>query len=134
MDKVFTTELAVYIGDINYGGHLGHDRLITLLHQARLDFLQQLGANELDCFGCGLIMRRLQVDYLAEAFLRDVLHVEMRVTQLKQARFNLTYRIRRGETLIARAETLMVAFDYRSRQVCALPEAFVQALSEEAHG
>ena len=29
-----TTRLTVRIGDINYGGHLGHDRLITLLHQA----------------------------------------------------------------------------------------------------
>lgn len=134
MNKIFTTNLRVQIGDINYGGHLGHDRLITLLHQARLDFLTQLGGGdctESACFGVGLIMRRLQVEYLAEAFLRDELCVQMQVKELKGARFVLHYQVLRGKDLIASAETLMAAFDYQRRRVCPLPEVFIQALQSK---
>ena len=39
----FTTTLDVRISDINYGNHLGHDSLISLLHEARMRFLKQTG-------------------------------------------------------------------------------------------
>lgn len=128
MAKVFTTTLKVRIGDINYGGHLGHDRLITLLHQARCDFLAALGASEADCFGVGLIMRSLSVDYLGEAFYGDRLSVTMTVEALRTTRFMLSYQLTKEDKVIASAKTLMVAFDYQARKVMALPQAFVEAV------
>ena len=35
----FATELEVRVGDVNYGGHLGNDALLGLLHEARIRFL-----------------------------------------------------------------------------------------------
>jgi len=127
-----TTRLTVRIGDINYGGHLGHDRLITLLHQARLDWLHALGAEETNCFGAGLIMRHLTCDYRAEAFLGDALDIAMHVGDLRRTAFTLHYRVCRGETLIAEAATEMVAFDYHAHKIIALPPAFAAALGETA--
>ena len=127
-----TTRLTVRIGDINYGGHLGHDRLITLLHQARLDWLRALGAEENNCFGAGLIMRRLVCDYRAEAFLGDALDITMHADELRRTAFTLHYRVCRGETLIATVSTEMVAFDYQARKIIALPPAFAAALGEPA--
>lgn len=130
----FTTTLTVRVGDINYGGHLGHDRLITLLHQARCDFLQTLGLSEADCAGVALIMRRLEVDYLAEAFLGDVLTVAVWVTALRGTRFSLHYRVSKGEQTVATANTLMVCFDYQARKVCAVPDGAADKLREAEHG
>ncbi|MDO4642456.1 MAG: thioesterase family protein [Cardiobacteriaceae bacterium] len=127
MNEVIT-HLDVRVGDINYGGHLGHDRLITLLHQARIDFLHSLGASELDCFGTGLIMRRLACEYQGEAFLGDRLTFTMRVVKHRRTAFTLYYAVRCGERLIATAETEMVAFDYKQHKVMMLPEAFNSAL------
>ena len=127
-----TTRLTVRIGDINYGGHLGHDRLITLLHQARLDWLHALGAEETNCFGAGLIMRHLTCDYRAEAFLGDALDIAMHAGDLRRTAFTLHYRVCRGETLIAEAATEMVAFDYHAHKIIALPPAFAAALGETA--
>ncbi|SUO95398.1 acyl-CoA thioesterase [Suttonella ornithocola] len=124
----YQTALTVRVGDINYGGHLGHDRLITLLHQARIDFFNALGGNELDFFGIGLIMRRLQVDYLAEAFLGEVLTVEMEIVEVKPSRFSIAYRVLNSEKLVATAQTLMVAFDYQLRKVRPLPDEFYAAI------
>ena len=130
--RKITTRLTVRIGDINYGSHLGHDRLITLLHQARLDWLHALGAEENNCFGAGLIMRRLVGDYRAEAFLGDALDITMHTDELRRTAFTLHYRVCRGETLIATASTEMVAFDYQARKIIALPPAFAAALGEPA--
>ncbi len=128
--KPFSTTLTVRVGDINYGGHLGHDRLITLLHQARLDFLKHFAADELNCFGVGLIMQRLQVDFRGEAFLGDELTVAMHVGQCRPSRFTLHYQVDCENRPIARAETTMVAFDYESRRAVALPDALMAAFGE----
>ena len=36
----FRTEIPVRITDLNYGGHLGNDALLGLLHEARVHFLR----------------------------------------------------------------------------------------------
>ena len=52
----FRTEISVRIDDLNYGGHLGHDRVLTLVHEARVAWLKSHGWSEMDCAGTGLIM------------------------------------------------------------------------------
>ena len=128
-----TSRLTVRIGDINYGGHLGHDRLITLLHQARIELLHALGATETDCFGAGLIMRHLTCDYRGEAFLNDTLDIAMRVDNLRNAAYTLQYSVTCQGRPIATAAVEMVAFDYQARKITALPPAFTAALTR-LHG
>lgn len=129
--KRITTTLNVRVGDINYGGHLGHDRLITLLHQARCDFLDACNASERDCFGVALIMRRITVDYLAEAFLGDRLEIVMSVSEIRATGFLLAYQVVRGSTRVASATSQMVAFDYLRRRVSRLPPVFAAAVLTE---
>lgn len=129
--KRITTTLDVRVGDINYGGHLGHDRLITLLHQARCDFLAACNASERECFGVALIMRRMTVDYLAEAFFGDRLEIIMSVSEIRPTRFLLSYQVVRGSTTVASATSQMVAFDYARRRVVRLPPAFAAAVLTE---
>lgn len=130
----FTTALEVRIGDINYGQHLAHDRLIGLLHEARLRFLASLGASEQDFFTLGLIMKNLQVSYKNEAFYGERLDFHITIGRLAPVRFTLNYDVYCRERPIASASTEMVAFDYQRRKVQPLPAAFVaraRALLEE---
>ena len=39
----FSTELEVQVGHINYGGHLGNDSMLSLVHEARVRYLRHLG-------------------------------------------------------------------------------------------
>ena len=123
-----TSRLTVRIGDINYGGHLGHDRLITLLHQACIELLHALGATETDCFGAGLIMRHLTCDYRGEAFLDDTLDIAMRVDNLRNAAYTLQYSVTCQGRPIATAAVEMVAYDYQRHKIIVLPPAFADAL------
>ena len=39
--EVYRTNLQVRVDDINYGGHLGNDSVLTLCHEARIRFFRE---------------------------------------------------------------------------------------------
>ena len=38
----FTTSIPVRITDINYGGHVGNDTVLSIIHEARMQFLKSM--------------------------------------------------------------------------------------------
>lgn len=128
----FATRLTVRTTDLNYGGHLGNDRLLALIHEARVAFLADQGWSELDCAGTGLIMGDAVIVYQGEAFAGDELRLEVGVAEVGRAGFRLAYRVARtrDDARIALAETGMAAFDYDARRIVPLPEAVRGALAE----
>ena len=63
-EKIITQIIIpVRITEINYGNHLGNDALVSILHEARMQWLSQLGYTELNIENTGLIMSDLAVEY-----------------------------------------------------------------------
>ncbi|MGX5820307.1 acyl-CoA thioesterase [Chitinophaga lutea] len=124
----FSTTLPVRIGDVNYGGHVGNDAIVSMLQEARMHYLASIGATELEFFGASLIMGDLAVVYKGESFYGDALRIEVAPAELASAGFDLCYRIsteRAGKQIaVAEAKTGMVCFDYKTRRVTRVPEAF----------
>ena len=120
----FAIELDVRITDLNYGGHLGNDRLLSLVHEVRVAFLAEHGLSELDCGGVSLIMGDAALVFQGEAYAGDVLRLEVAAGEASRSGFRLFYRITRPSdgSPIALAETGMVCFDYQARKICPLPE------------
>jgi acyl-CoA thioesterase FadM len=121
----FHTDLQVRVTDLNYGGHLGNDRLLSLLHEARAGFLAAHGFTELDCGGVSLTMGDAALVYQSEAYAGDILRIEVAAGEPSRSGFRLFYRVIRisDGAAVALAETGMVAFDYRIRKIRALPGA-----------
>jgi len=69
----FTTDIQVRVTDLNYGNHLANDKVASLIHEARVRFLQRLGKTEIDLFGLGLIQTDAAIAYKNQAFLGDIL-------------------------------------------------------------
>ena len=44
----FKTKITLRVSDMNYGGHLGNDAVLSLAHEARVQFLKQFGYSEMD--------------------------------------------------------------------------------------
>ncbi|MEM7391608.1 MAG: thioesterase family protein [Verrucomicrobiota bacterium] len=127
----FATDIPVRITDINYGGHLGNDALLGLLHEARVRFLHEMGYTEIDIEGRSLIMRNVEIVFAAEAFAGDVLRVEVAVSACGRAAFDVLYRVShktKGHE-VARARTGMVFFDYDQKKVVRGPEGFAEKCS-----
>lgn len=120
----FSTQIPVRITDINYGNHLGNDAVLSLLHEARMQFLQEVGFTELNFAGVGLIMADAAIEFKAEAFYGDVLKAYVAADEFSKIGFDLFYKLVKGEeeTVVALAKTGMICFDYAQRKVTAVPE------------
>ena len=123
---LFETSIPVRIGDVNYGGHVGNDSVLSIVHEARVQMLDHFGFTEMSAGGVGLIMADVAIAYKGEGFYGDVFNIKLHATELTSVSFDLLYDIsvtRDGDkTSIAHAKTGMVCFDYDSRKVAQLPE------------
>ena len=131
--KIFSTEIAVRITDLNYGNHVGNDAFVRLIHEARVQWLSSNNYTELNIEGASLIMADLAVEYKGESFYGDLLIIEIAVGEISKAGFELYYIIHvnrnANNILIAKAKTGMVCYNYEEKKVRELPEKFVQLLS-----
>jgi acyl-CoA thioester hydrolase len=121
----FSTKITVRVTDLNYGGHLGNDRLLSLVHEARVAFLASHGFSEVDCAGVSLTMGDAAIVYLGEAYAGDDLKIEVAAGEPSKSGFRLFYRLTRSSDAkkIALAETGMVCFDYKAKKIIPLPQA-----------
>ena len=128
---IFSTEIPIRINDINYGGHLGNDSILSIVHEARVRFLNKFGYSELDVEGCGIIMSDSAIVYKSEGHYGDVLKIEVTVDDFGKFGCDFIYRISNKETSkeIARAKTGIVFFDYEKKKMVEVPEKFKKALS-----
>lgn len=129
----FSTEVKVRISDINYGGHLGNDTVLTLMHEARARLLQEHGFTELNIEGRGIIMVDSAILYKSEAFYGETLVIEIALDNLNRFGCDFIYKITKKETgkEVARAKTGMVAFDFEKRKIAELPESFISIFAPE---
>lgn len=130
----FAVDLVVRTTDLNYGGHLGNDRLLSLVHEARVAFLRSHGWTEPDCGGAALILGDAALVYQAEAFAGDRLRFEVAACEPGRAGFRLAYRVTRPADgrAIALVETGMVCFDYGTRRIVPVPAAVAAICRKEA--
>ena len=133
-DKNFDVSITipVRITDINYGGHVGNDSLVSVIHEARMQFLQHHGYSEMDIEGTGLIMADLAIEFKNESFYGDLITTKMGAGDITGVSFELYYELstaRAGkEVIIARAKTTMVCYNYAAKKVAPVPEKFKQLL------
>ncbi len=123
---IFTTEIPVRIGDINYGGHLGNDAVLSIIHESRLRFLNNYSYSECDIEGAGIILSDSVIIYKSEGFYGDILTIDVTAGDLNKYGCDIYYKISNKQTCkeVARAKTGIVFFDYNNRKVLQTPEKF----------
>jgi len=124
----FSTELPLYIGHINYGGHLDNALLLTLVSEARTRFLKALGYSELDVEGVGIVVADAAVQYRSEAFHGETMRVAMAAADFSKYGCDLLWRMSDVATgrEVARGKTGIVFLDYSTLKVSLVPEGFKQ--------
>ncbi len=122
----FTTEMPVRISDINYGGHLGNDAVLSMIHEARVRFLKNYQYGELDIEGLGLVLTDSVIIYKAESFHGEDVQIDVAVADFNKYGCDFFYILSNRKTAveIAHAKTGIVFFDYDERKVVPVPDAF----------
>ena len=128
----FRTMLPLRITDLNYGGHVGNDRILSLMHEARVQYLHHLGLREVH-EGTGLIMADAAIEFKKELFYGDRLEVSVGAGEFSRVGFELFYLFEKGNGETRQpavlAKTAMVCYDYTNQKIMALPAELRQKLT-----
>lgn len=126
----FTIPLKVRVSDLNYGNHVGYQNFFSFFQEARIAYLGQFGFTELDIDGSGMIVAEANCKYKRELYLNDQIKVGCAVREVKSKMFVMDYQISKDDSVCAEGFTKNFCYDYATRAVSRLPEAFVQAITE----
>jgi acyl-CoA thioesterase FadM len=128
----FSTTIPVRITDLNYGSHVGNDTILSMIHEARVQYLQHLGYGELNLAGVGVIMSDVAIEFKSELFYGDEVIASVAAGDIARIAFDLYYKLekRSGDTtvLVAVAKTGMVCFDYSKKKVAGIPAEVAEKL------
>lgn len=129
----FTTKMQIRVTDLNYGGHVGNDTVLSLLQEARQQFLQSKGYAELSVESFGLIMADAMIEYKKELNHLDQIEIAVIATDFDKLGFDIYYKIsiltEGTEIIAARAKTGMMLFDYKAKKKVSLSDKIIQQLS-----
>ncbi|HEX4957410.1 MAG TPA: thioesterase family protein [Lacibacter sp.] len=127
----FSTMIPIRISDINYGNHVGNDAVLSLIHEARVQFLAAHGFSELNCAGVGLIMSDAGIEFKKEIFYGDVITAHVAAVGFSSIGFDLYYQLETNNKAAVLAKTGMVCYDYEKKKLAQVPEIVKERLAAE---
>ena len=132
---VYSTDINLRISDINYGGHLGHDSILSLTHEARVRFFRHFGFSELDVDGPGIILSDVAIVYKSESFYGETMKIDVAICDFVKYGCDLVYRLSEKESgrEVAIAKTGIVFMNYAERKVAPVPGKFKKLFKEQGY-
>lgn len=122
----FSTFLTVRITDINYGGHVGNDSFLSLVHEARQQFLLHYGYTELQFETVALIMADAMIEFKKELVYGDVVKISVAADGFDKLGFDIFYLLEvvhpEKNIIAGKAKTGMLCFDYTTKKLAHIPE------------
>ena len=125
----FSCLIPVRITDINYGGHAGNDTVLSIIHEARMQFLQSMGYSEMEFAGVGMIMSDVAIEFKNELFYGDTVIASVVAGEISRIGFDLLYKLETlrpangdRKILIATAKTGMICYDYINKRIVSVPD------------
>lgn len=127
----FSTEIPIRITDLNYQGHLGNDAVLSIIHEARVSYLKNLGFVEVSPDGKGIIMVDSVIEYKSEGFYGDILIAEVCVSDVDKLGCDFYYRLtnKNNNEEVALAKTGIIFYDYSTKKRMPVPEKFIRLIN-----
>ncbi|WP_219861318.1 acyl-CoA thioesterase [Vreelandella piezotolerans] len=128
--------LTVRVTDMNYGRHLGHDALVSLLHEARAKAFMALDLPEWDMHGYPSVVVDLAVQYQQQARFPDALVIETAVPEPEGKALTIYQRVIKADTgdVVATARVNKLLLDLAVGRPVAIPDALKQTLADARGG
>jgi acyl-CoA thioester hydrolase len=117
--------------DLDAMGHVNNAVFATYVEQARIEYLRSLGVLDGPLY-MGMILARLELDFLAPAMSEGEVEIGVRTARSGNKSFELEYELEQAGRPIARASTVLVAYDYDEARSIPLPESWRDVLAVPA--
>jgi acyl-CoA thioester hydrolase len=122
----FSTQIKIRITDLNYGGHVGNDSFLSLIHEARQQFLNHFGYSELKVENVSLIMADAAIEFKKELNYGDEVKIFVTASGFDKYGFDIFYKLEiiNEENLIlaGKAKTGMLCYDYQNKKLMPVPK------------
>jgi acyl-CoA thioester hydrolase len=129
----FSTNIKIRISDLNYGGHVGNDSFLALIHEARQQFFNSFGYAELKIENASLIMTDALMEFKKELNYGDEVKISVVADSFDKFGFDILYKleiVNNGVPVLAgKAKTGMLCYNYESKKIMLLPEKAVAVLA-----
>lgn len=133
-DRRYHVRVHVRWSDLDAFGHVNNARTVTLLEEARVDWLfvaagEKAGARLTE----GIVVAHLDIDYLRPIPFGLPVDISMGVSALGSASFTVDYQVRAGDILVATASTVLVPVDLvtgRPRRLEARERAYLSGFQD----
>ena len=101
--------LRIYYDDTDFSGFVYHARYLHFFERGRTEALRAAGVDQRALFETeggpfAFVVRHMSIDYLSPAMMDDMVTVETRVVEVGGASILMHQVLRRGETVLARAD------------------------------
>ena len=103
-----------------HGSILAHDKLVTLLYQARESLLNTMDLSESNIFDNVLLTTSIHVNYLGIAFLNNEINIKLSLNKKGKATLLWKYSVinnSQNDELIAEAESTSVCYSMEYKKI-----------------
>ncbi len=113
--------------DVDVYGVVNNVAIVRYLEEARVDLFLSMARVEQDSFlGGGSVVVRHEIDYKHQlTHRRDPVEIEIWVSRLRASTVTISYLVKDGDRIYARATSLLAPFDYEANG----PRRFTEAES-----
>jgi len=121
----------VRFGDLDAMRHLNNVVFLRYFETARIGFIRELlpehdPSSPEESFG--LIFAECHIAYRSPGQFDEAVAIDLRIAEVKRSSFQIEFRMRVGERLLADGHGVLVGYEYAAQRAAPLPEAFRERL------
>lgn len=129
----FFYPVQIRYADLDAQWHVNNAHFLTILEQARLSYIRQLGLWDGKSFlDLGVIIADIHIAYKAPIALEDEIQVALRVSHIGNKSMTMENEIlnTKDRSLKAQAEVVLVTYDFHSKMTIPVPESWRKKIME----
>ncbi len=123
----FFYPVQIRYADLDAQWHVNNAHFLTILEQARLSYIRQLGLWDGKSFlDLGVIIADIHIAYKAPIALEDEIQVALRISHIGNKSMTMENEIlnTKDRSLKAQAEVVLVTYDFHSKMTIPVPESW----------
>jgi acyl-CoA thioesterase FadM len=105
---------------------VGNDSFLSLIHEARQQFLNYFGYSELEFENVSLIMADAAIEFKKELNYGDEVKISVTATTFDKFGFDIFYKLEiinnESLTLAGKAKTRMLCYNYENKKLVSVPQ------------
>ena len=132
MKYTYTHPITVRYRDLDLQGHVNNAVYLSYLESARLGYYQQAGIWQPNAGkNTGMVVARIEIDYLTPIFLGQHLQVRLAVSRIgtKSLTFEFQFDDSPGGVVCARGKSIMVTYDSDKGESIPVPEEWREKIN-----